>query len=170
MTLFQDLRYGVRVLRKNPAFALIAILTLALGIGASTMIFSIVDAVLLHPFPYQDAGRLVTFHIQQANYAGPPDYSAPEFLDVRNGMRGFEDLIGYSLAQLTYRNGVGSERTTAAWVTSNTFAILGVQPRMGRPLLPEDEKPGAPLVCAIGDRFWREQLNADPNILGPRSI
>ena len=107
MALFQDLRYGLRVLRKNPAFALMAILTLALGIGDATMIFSIADSVLLNPFPYRNADRLVTFHIQQGSYSGPPDYSTPEFLDVRNGMRVFQDLIGYSMTRLTYRNGIG---------------------------------------------------------------
>jgi putative ABC transport system permease protein len=164
--MIQDVRHGLRVLRKNPAFAAMAVLTLALGIGATTMVFSIVDAVLLNPFPYRDAGRLVTFHIQQANYSGPPDYSVSEFLDFRSTMRGFRDLIGYANSRLAYRNGIGSQQARAAWVTTNTFAVLGVDPQLGRPILPEDETPGAPPVCVISDRFWREQFNGDPNALG----
>jgi putative ABC transport system permease protein len=164
--MLQDVRHGLRVLRKNPAFAAMAVLTLALGIGATTMVFSIVDAVLLNPFPYREAGRLVTFHIQQANYSGPPDYSVSEFLDFRNTMRGFRDLIGDANSRPAYRISTGSQQARAAWVTTNTFEVLGVEPQLGRPILPEDETPGAPPACVISDRFWREHFNGDPKALG----
>ena len=134
--MIEDVRFGLRTLLKNRAFAAMAILTLALGIGATTMVFSIVDSVLLNPFPYRDAGRLVTFHIQQANYTGSPDYSVPEFLDVRNGMHGFQDLMGYALAPVSYRNSIGSQQALAAWVTTNTFSVLGVTRNWGVPFCP----------------------------------
>jgi len=168
-TLAQDLRYGLRTLRRSPSFTLVAVLTLALGIGAATMVFSITDALLLHVFPYRNADRLTLFYIhelRQGGYNGPMSPAVPQFLDVRKGLHTFDELIGFWNRNLLYDNGQGTQEVPAASVTTNTFGFLGVEPLLGRPIVPDDERPGAPPVCVIGYRFWQEQFHGDPNALG----
>ena len=168
-TLAQDVRYGLRTLRRTPGFTLMAVLTLALGIGAATMVFSITDALLLDVFPYRNAGRLALFYIhelRQGGYNGQMSPSVPQFQDLRQGMHTFEDLAGFWDRSLLYDNGQGAQNVPAALVTTNTFGFLGVDALLGRTILPEDERPGAPPVCVIGYRFWQEQFHGDPNALG----
>jgi putative ABC transport system permease protein len=162
----QDLFYGLRILRRNPGFTLTAILTLALGMGATTTIFSIIVSVLFHLFPYRNPDRLVTFEVQQATYTGPPDFSIPQFLDVASGSQTFEEFIGFGRDRLPYRNALGLKQQSGAWVTTNAFSVLGVAPLLGRSLLSDDGNPGAPPVCIVSDRLWREEFSEDPNVLG----
>ena len=168
-TLAQDVRYGLRTLRRSPSFTLVAVLTLALGIGAATMVFSVTDALLLHVFPYRNADRLTLFYIhelRQGGYNGQMSPSVTQFLDVRQGLHSFEELAGFWNSNLLYDNGQGAQEVPAASVTTNTFRFLGVDPLLGRAIVPEDERPGAPPVCVIAFRFWQEQLHGDPNTLG----
>ena len=168
-TLGQDIRYGLRLLGRNPGFSLVAILTLALGIGATTMVFSVTDALLIHVFPYRDADRLTLFYmheLKQGGYNGQMSPSVAQFLDVRKELHTFEELIGFWNTGLLYDNGQGTQEVPAASVTTNTFRFLGVEPLLGRTILPEDERPGAPPVCVIGYRFWQEQFHGNPSVLG----
>ncbi|HEV3196589.1 MAG TPA: ABC transporter permease, partial [Bryobacteraceae bacterium] len=168
-TLAQDVRYGLRTLRRTPSFTLVAVLTLALGIGAATMVFTVTDALLLHVFPYRNAGRLTLFYIhelRQGGYNGQMSPSVPQFLHIRQGLHTFEELAGFWNRNLLYDNGQGTQEVPAASVTTNTFRFLGVDPLLGRTIVPDDERPGAPPVCVIGYRFWQEQLHGDPNALG----
>jgi putative ABC transport system permease protein len=167
--MLHDLRFGLRTIRRNPAFALAAILTLALGIGGVTLIFSVGASLLLDPFPYRDAGRIVRFYyhsLRPNGFSGVAELPMDEFRDLRTAAHSFEDLIGFQLATLQYVHGEGAQQIPAAWVTSNTFAFLGVAPLAGRPILPDDVNLSAPLVCVVSYRFWQEQLHGDPAAIG----
>jgi putative ABC transport system permease protein len=166
--MLHDLRFGFRMIRRNPAFALAAILTLALGMGATTSIFSIGASLLLDPFPYRDAGRIVRFYyhsLQPNGYSGTAELPLDEFRDFRASAHSF-DTIGFNTATLLYVHGEGAQQVPAASVTPNAFAFLGVAPLAGRPILPEDGNPTAPAVCVVSYRFWQEQLHGDPAAIG----
>ena len=168
-SIWQDLRYGWRSLLKQPAFACLAVLTLALGIGAATTIFSVIHNVLLDPFPYTDAERVVAFQIQDASSSRPGGRSAfqvPEFLDYLEQNHVFEDVIGGSFEDILYRTGEGTEQFNGGLVTGNTFRFLGVPAVVGRPLTPEDAKPGAPPVFVMSYKMWVKHFNLDPGIVG----
>ena len=165
--LWQDLRYGIRMLRKAPAFAAIAIITLALGIGANTAIFSVVNGVLLRPLPYDDPGRLINvFNTAPSRDlyifgASPPDFRA---LRERN-----QSLTSLSALSINFFNRTGPaqpERLRAAVVSAEYFTTLGVKPVIGRAFLPNEEQWGSHRVVILSDGFWRSHLSADPNIQG----
>ena len=135
--LFRDFLYALRSLRKDPRFAFIAILTLALGIGATTVIFSVIDSVLLEPFPYKNVNRLATFNIHFAGNSDENDrfyFGAPEFLDFKQQNHVFEDMIGLAGTNVLYTGSEGTRRFAGGLVTSNAFEILGVKPFLGRPI------------------------------------
>ncbi len=166
--MLHDLRFGFRMIRRNRAFALAAILTLALGIGAATLIFS-AGVSLLDPFPYRDAGRIVRFYyhsLRPNGFSGAAEFLPAEFRDFRAAAHSFEGLIGFQQAALELVHNGGAEQIPAAWVTTNTFAFLGVAPLAGRPIVPEDANPAAPAVCVVSYRFWQEQLHGDPAAIG----
>jgi putative ABC transport system permease protein len=165
---YQDLKYSVRMLRKNPGFAAVVIITLALGIGANTAIFSFVNAVILNPLPFPDSDRLVV--MSETNNAGTEmSVSLLNFRDWQARAKSFEELggvrwVGFNLTGVdTPQQLLGQE------VTRNYFSILGVQPQLGRTFSPEEDKFGAPRTALISDSLWRTAFGADPNILG-RSI
>jgi putative ABC transport system permease protein len=165
-----DLKFALRQLRKSPGFSLVAILTLALGIGANTAIFSIVNAVLLRPLPYPDAGRIMVLN----ESSGPgQDYSValPDYFDWRNDNTVFEHLAAThkESRNLSGIPGREPERISCASVTRNFFNIVGLPPEIGRTFSEDEDKIGAPPVVVISDRLWRRVFNADPAILG-RSI
>ena len=165
-----DFRLAVRQLINNPAFSAIAILTLALGIGANTAIFSIVNAVLLRPLPYPDADRIMVLN----ESSGPgQDYSValPDYFDWRNDNRVFEHLAAThkESRNLSGIQGREPERVSCASVTRNFFNIVGLPPEIGRTFSEDEDKVGAPPVAIISDRLWRRAFNADPGVLG-RSI
>ncbi|MFY9804289.1 MAG: ABC transporter permease [Candidatus Acidiferrales bacterium] len=167
-TLWQDFSYAGRMLRKSPGFTAVAILTLALGIGASAAIFSVIDNVLLEPFPYKDAHRLMTIEIHdtdQSEPGGRGGFTTPEFLDYIEENHVFEGAIGDSNADVLYTTAQGTERFNGHRSTAGTFEFLGVSPLLGRALQPDDYKPGAPPVFVMRYKTWAARFSADPKIL-----
>jgi putative ABC transport system permease protein len=157
------------MLLKRPGFTIIVVLTLALGIGANTTIFSALDAVLLNPLPYKDADRLVV--IWETNkHLGPEMWDRNEgamgnFLDWRSRNQSF-DQIGALFDTAMNLTGVGEpQRIQSCVVTTNFFQVLGVQPMLGRSFLPEEEKPGAPFSVILSHDLWQRQFGSDPNII-----
>jgi predicted permease len=168
-TLWQDLRYGARTLLKQPGFTLIAVLTLALGIGSTTTIFSAIQNILLDPFPYTDASRVVAIQIHDASNSRPGGrtfFQAPEFLDYQEQNHVFEEVIGGTFGDVLYNSGDGMEQFSGGYVTPNTFRFLGVPAQLGRGITPDDAKPGAPPVFVMAYKLWVKRFNLDPSILG----
>jgi putative ABC transport system permease protein len=164
--LLQDVRYGLRMLLKNPGFTAVAVLTLALGIGANTAIFSVVEAVLIRPLPYPDSGRLIwisrVLPAIHARLVASTDYIAwLEQNKTLAGISAFEASGGYSLTG----RGV-ARRVPAAAVSSNFFSTLGVQPFLGRAFTADEDRPGGHPVVLLSYSFWRRHFNSDQNVLG----
>src|SRR5437660_285463 len=154
---------------KNPGFAAAAVITLALGIGAATTIFSVIDNVLLNPFPYIDAQRIVmiTIHNDADNRPGGRTFFRdPEFLDLQEQNHVFDQVIGGSGRDILYFNGHGTEQFDGGLVTPNMFQVLGVPALLGRTLLPDDARPGAPPVFLMAYKLWATRFNLDPSIVG----
>ncbi len=167
-TLRQDIGYALRTLRKSPGFAVVAILTLALGIGASTAIFSVIDNVLMEPFPYRDANRLVTVMIHDNDRSEPggrDGYIGPEFLAYAEQNHSFDGVIADSGMDVLYTTKEGTENYRGELVTPGTFEFFGVPALLGRVLQPADYEPGAPPVFVMRYKTWVNQFSADPNIL-----
>lgn len=165
----RDLRYAFRSLGKDRRLALLAIFALALGIGATTVVFSVIYNGLLHPFPYKDSDRLVNFMIhdvKEPGRGGRSGYSMTEMLDYREQNHVLEDLIGCDHVDALYNTGEGVEHFDGVNLTANAFSFLDVQPLLGRMITPEDANPGAPPVFAMNYRVWNTRFNADPKIVG----
>jgi len=167
-TLWQDLRYGLRMLAKYPAFAAVAILTLAFGIGANSALFSVVNAVLLRPLPYENAERLFKVNRVNAKKPGLGARTSPlNFLDWRSQNQSFEYLGGYTdTSKFNLSGGAEPERVSGAMVSDTLFPAVGAQPRLGRNFLPEEDRKGAPNVVILSHHLWSRRFGADPNILG----
>lgn len=167
--IWQDLRYGLRGLGKQPAFTILAVLALALGIGSVTTIFSVIDNVLLNPFPYADAQRVVLVYIhdvKESERGGRSFFPTPEFLDYQEQNHVFDALIGGSFEDVLYSNGNGTEQFDGGIVTPNLFRVLGVPALVGRGIAPDDGRPGAPPVFVMSYKMWRKRFNLDPAVLG----
>src|ERR1044071_3916827 len=167
MTLWQDVRFGVRTLAKRPGFALGAVLTLALGIGANTAIFSVVNAVLLRPLPFKDAERLVI--VYETTQSVPRNFiTVPNLEDSRSGSRSFEGFATF-VPQSVNLTGAGAEpeRVVGAFVTSSFFPVLGIQPVRGRAFTPEDDAQGGGRAAAPARVLWRGRSGAARGICGP---
>jgi len=165
--LLQDLRYGLRTLRKSPGFSLVAILTLALGIGADTAIFSVVNAVLLRPLPYPNPRQLVLLP-EASPKQGITDagMSYPSLLELRDNNHVFSAIAGLASHSLTLTGrGEPSEARTIV-VTQNFFSVFGTKPLLGRALLPGDGERGATPVVVLSEGMWRDQFEADSKIIG----
>src|SRR6266516_136158 len=147
-SLCQDLRYGARMLRKNPGFTLIAVITLALGIGANTAIFSLVHGVLLRPLPYPESDRLVWLSERTANFPSI-SISYPNFIDWQTQQTVFDHLGLYKPASINLTGEGDPLRLQGAYMSSGTFAALGVQPITGRFFNEQDDHPGAAGVVVI---------------------
>jgi putative ABC transport system permease protein len=163
----QDARYGLRVLGKNPTFTAIAVLTLALGIGANTAIFSAVNAVLLRPFAFEDPERLVV--VWEAKPSSGLDYmvvSSPNYLDWREQSRVFEEIAAYRIARFFLLQEAESIQLQGVMVTASLFDLLEVPPLMGRTFTPEEDQPGRGQVVVLSHGFWRRSMGSDPAILG----
>src|SRR5262245_38127954 len=166
--LWQDLRYGARMSLKNPGFSLIAALTLALGIGANTAIFSVVNAVLLKPLPFKEPERLVMVWNRGAEAAGGDrtPLAVADLLDWRAQSRSFAEIGAFQNIMYSYTGGDSPERIQAAGVTANFFSILGAHAQLGRAFSPDEERPGAQRVALLSDGFWRKHFAADPQVVG----
>jgi putative ABC transport system permease protein len=167
-TLGQDIRFAIRNLRKSPSFAIIAAVTLALGIGASTAIFSIIENVVMEPFPYTDADRLVSVLIhdtEQNQPGGRPAFSGPEFLDYVAQNHSFDRVTASARLDVLYRSGEGTERFDGYYITPGTFEFFGVPPLLGRAALPADYEPGAPPVFVMRYKTWVTRFSADPGLI-----
>ena len=167
-TLAQDIRFALRNLRKSPAFAIIAAVTLALGIGASTAIFSVIENVLMEPFPYTDARRLVSVQIhdtEQNQPGGRPVFSGPEFLDYMAQNHVFDRVIANAGSDVLYRSGEGTERFDGNLITPGTFEFLGMPALLGRVAQPADYEPGAPPVFVMRYKTWVTRFSADPSLI-----
>lgn len=163
----RDLRYAWRTLGRNPGYALVAILTLGLGIGANTAIFTVVNGVLLRPLPYAQAGRFV--HLQQKAPRVIPDpfgFSVAEIQDYRAQNRVFSDLAEYHSMTFTMLGTKVPERVATGVVSANFFDVLGVKPVLGRVLTPADESMTAPPVLVLSYGYWIKEFGGDKNILG----
>jgi putative ABC transport system permease protein len=170
--MLQDVRYGWRTLWANPGFALVAIVTLALGIGANSAIFSVVNAVLLRPLPYPAADRLVQIWEIRPDGDDHNVVSRGNFLDWRDMAQSFEDLGGYSSGYgigLTPSDGEPL-RISGASATPGVFRTLGVSPRLGRTFSAEEGLPGGDAVALISERIWRQMFAADPQVIGRTAI
>jgi putative ABC transport system permease protein len=167
-TVGQDVRYAVRNLRKTPGFAVIAVLTLALGIGASTAIFSVIDNVMMEPFPYPDAQRFYSVFIHDAERSQPggrPAFIGPELLDYMEQNHVFDRAIANDQTDILYRSGEGTERFDGNFVTPGTFEFLGMPTLLGRVMVPTDYEPGAPPVFVLRYKTWVKSFGADPGIV-----
>jgi predicted permease len=166
--LLQDLRHGARMLWKNPGFTSIAVITLALGIGANTAIFGVVNAVLLRSLPFKEPGSLVMVWNSMAAAAGGDRTPLPvsDLLDWRAQNRSFTDIEAFMGAGFNYTGGESPEMVPAAAVTAKLFSMLGVEAQVGRTFSPDEERPGAQRVVLLSDGFWRKHLAADPQAVG----
>lgn len=162
----QDLRYGARMLIKQPGFALIAIVTLALGIGANTAIFSVVNGVLFRPLPYADADRLYWVTIDRQNLGNRFTLSNADFLVLKQHNQSFEKIALMQSALMILTGGREPERIPAYRVSADYFAALGAQPELGRTFMPDEDQPGKPLVAVISHSLWQRHLNSDPEPAG----
>ena len=164
----QDIRFAFRQLFKNPGFTIIAVLALALGIGANTAIFSVVNAVLLRPLPYPDADRLVLLRERTSTFPNG-SVSYPNFLDWRAGQRSFTDLalVRRESFNLAIPGGdAAPDRISGARVTWNYLAILGLKPLIGRDLTEADDQPGSAPVVLIAENVWRSRFGRSPKVIG----
>jgi len=167
-TLGQDISYALRNLRKAPGFAAVAVITLALGIGASTAIFSVIDNILMEPFPYPDAQRFMSVQIHDAERTEPGGrggFSGPEFLDYVEQNHVFDRVIANDQTDVLYRAGEGTQRFDGNFVTPGTFEFLGMPALIGRVMQPADYEPGAPPVFVLRYKTWVKSFGADPGIV-----
>ena len=168
--LIQNLKFGIRLLRKSPGFACVAIFVMALGIGANTAIFSVVHAVLLEPLPFPDADRLVQlWHVPpQTSFPGMTRFalSAANFLDWQKQNNVFDQMALYGFAGYDITGAGKPESVVASTVSSNFFSVLGVQPLHGRVFLPEEDRPGRNHEVILGYKLWQARYASDPNVVG----
>src|SRR5438309_1253543 len=167
-TLGQDIRFALRNLRKSPAFTIIAAMTLALGIGASTAIFSVIENVLMEPFPYTDAPRLVSVQIHDTERnepGGRAGFTGPEFLDYVAQNHVFDRVIANDQIDVLYRSGEGTERFNGCYITPGTFEFLGMPPLLGRVAQPADYEPSAPPIFLMRYKTWVTRFSADPTLI-----
>ncbi len=164
-TLLKDLRYGIRMLIRSPGFTTVAVLALALGIGANSAIFSVVNAVLLRPLPYEAPERLVSLSEREPQLEGM-SISYPNFLDWREQNRVFEQIAVYRRQSCNLTGGSEPERLIGGQVSADLFPALRAKQALGRTFLHEEDKPGGNLVVILSHGLWQRRFGSDPKILG----
>src|SRR5262249_27443254 len=164
----QDLRYGLRMLRKNPGFTGVGVLTLGLGLGANAAIFGLVNAALLRPLPVKGSNELVTLSLRQDDGTSTPVFSYPDFRDIREQMStALSDVLAYRVGLDGLSVNGEAERVVVHYVTGNYFTLLGVEPALGRLILPsEGEEPEADPVLVLGYSYWQTRFGGDPFVIG----
>src|SRR5215510_296714 len=164
---WQDLRYGARTLRKNPGFTAVAVVALALGIGANSAIFSVISALLLRPLPFKDPEKLVqVWETDVKRGDNKMTASYPNFADWRDQNHVFEQIAAYSGGGFILTGTADPERIQGAIVSPSFFPMLGVKPMVGRVFLPEEDHPNKVFSAVISERLWRRRFNSDPHIIG----
>src|SRR5580658_2197687 len=170
VNMFEDLRYSLRVLARSPSFTLVAVVGLALGIGANSAIFTVMNAVLLRPLPYKEAEQLVLlWQLNRHNEDHEIKLTAPDYIDWKEQNSVFLDIAAFNANSGLGLNLSGAghpARISATSVTGNLFSVLGVTPALGRSFLPDEERPGSAPVCILSDGLWRRRFGSDPKILG----
>ncbi|HEV8147749.1 MAG TPA: ABC transporter permease [Bryobacteraceae bacterium] len=167
-SLLSDARHGLRMLRRNPGFATLAILTLALGIGATSAIFSVVDGALLRPLPFPDPNRLMLVWGRLTGQGLPRDHnpiSPAEVIDIRTRNRVFEDVAAYTPANVALTSGGQPERISSAQVSASFFPLLGVAPAQGRWFTPDEDRPGSRVVM-LSHELWQRRFGGDRGLVG----
>ncbi len=168
-TLWQDLRYAFRMLAKNPGFTAVAVLTLALGIGANTAIFSILNSVVLRPLPFREPSRLVMVweKIHWGNYHQDRDTPAPaNFADWRVQSRVFDGMAAMAETSFDLTGAGEPERLEGARVSASLFNLLGAEPALGRVFAPDEDRPGAPCAVILSHALWQRRFGSDPSMVG----
>src|SRR5215213_6684458 len=165
--MLQDLRYGIRMLLKQPGFTIVAVLTLALGIGANTAIFSLVNSILLRPLPFRDPDRLVRM-LQASPKLGLSSWgvSQADFAAYREQNRSFESIAIYNTTATNLTGAGEPERLPMATVTADFFKVFGVNPLLGRTFVEGEDAQGKNQVCVISHAFWQRRFGGDPNVVG----
>jgi len=162
-----DLKFAFRQLLKNPGFAAVAALTLALGIMATTAMYSVIHAVVLDPFPYKAVDNLMSVKVwdpaQQGYRTG---YSTDQFIEIAERSSIFEGVIASTISDVVWTGDGDPQRLRGNYGTPNTFQVMGVPPLLGRTILPRDGEPAAEAVCVLGHRFWQRQFAGDPSVIG----
>jgi putative ABC transport system permease protein len=161
----QDIQFALRVLRKSPGFTAIAILTLALGIGANTALFSVVNGVLLNPLPFQDPDQLVELYTKTPAF-DQSSITYPNFLDWRENNRSFSSISAFRSDNLNLTGSGEPERLNGHMISADFFSTLGLNPILGRTFRPEEDQPGAAPVAILGDALWKRRFGSSPDILG----
>src|SRR5437660_10303363 len=164
--LWQDLRYGLRSLLKNPSFTIIAVIALALGIGANSAIFSVVNAILLRPLPYKNPEQLVMVWENATHLGFPKNTPSPaNFLDWRQQTTVFESMAAFAERSFNL-TGLGEpERLDGRRVSANLFDLLGVRPILGRTFVPQEDQPGTKVVL-LNESLWKRRFGGDPSVIG----
>jgi predicted permease len=162
----QDVRYGVRSLRRNPGFALVIIVTMALGIGANTAIFSVVNGVLLRPLPYRDGDKLVVLHHGQGDPVANDLGFSPKEMDDYRQARSLSDVVEFHQMFFNLLGRSEPERLSTGVVSANYFDVLGVKPIHGRTFVTGDDAPGAPPVLVLSNAYWKRSFDGDPSVVG----
>ncbi|HKP88120.1 MAG TPA: ABC transporter permease [Blastocatellia bacterium] len=166
-TFLQDLRYGARMLANKPGFSIVAVITLALGIGANSAIFSVVNAVLLSPLPYPEPSKLVRVYSEFPTMDLRKFWvSAPEFMDMHNEAQSWESIGAWSMGGVNVASNSEPIRVTSASITRGLIETLGVQPAMGRNFTEEEDRKGGPRTALISDGLWRRAFGAEGDIIG----
>jgi hypothetical protein len=164
-TLWQDLRYGMRVLTKSPGFAAIAIVTLGLGIGANTALFSVINGVLLNTLPFAEPDRLVAIYSKTPEFTHS-SISYPNFLDWVREQRSFSSVAAFRQDDYNLRGMGEPERVAAEMVSADFFSLLGVKPAAGRLFRPEEDQVGAQPVALISAGLWSRKFGSSPDAVG----
>src|SRR5215211_5892924 len=165
--MLQDIRYGIRMLLKQPGFTIVAVITLALGIGANTAIFSLVNSILLRPLPFRDPDRLVRM-VQASPKLGLASWgvSQADFAAYREQNRSFESIAIYNNTATNLTGAGEPECLPVATVTADFFKVFGVNPLLGRTFVEGEDVQGKNQICVISYAFWQRRFGGDPNIVG----
>jgi predicted permease len=164
---FADLRHGIYLLKKAPGFTAVAVVTLALGIGATTAVYSVVYAVVLNPFPYKHVETLMSVRVSEPGQNGGRLYYTPaQFLEIAERNTIFSSTIASTISDVLWTSKDEPQRLRGNYVTRDTFATMGVPPLFGRSLTADDFRPDSPPACVLGYRFWQRQFGADLKVLG----
>ena len=164
--LWQDLRYGLRMLQKNSGFTAVAVTALALGIGANTAIFSLVEGILFPTFRARNPGRLVMIYTTGPNRTGYSSSSYSDYLYYGEHSTAFSRVAAYARIRITWTHSSQCEYRWAEIVSGNYFQTMGLEPWLGRLLSPSDDQPTGPAVVVVSHAFWKDQLDSDPSTAG----